>query len=654
MVANMAVKKTRGKKVDLEAGKDPDDDIEPQIISEIAESEERLRALIENNDDGIAVFNATGKIIFASPAAASILGYDVDEMLAIEDFPALTHPDDKAMFDSRFTKLTKPGSSAKLIFRVRGKYGNYRWVDVIAKNATDNPAIDGIIVNYRDISERVRAVEYHRQAESATTSGLARQAAFFDTALDGIVIIDEAGVVIEFNPAAERIFGYKRTEAVGAEIAELIIPLAYRDAHRRGLAKYLKTGHGKIINKQTELTALRKNGKEFPVELSITRIDNGEPANFMGTLRDITERKATEERLRESRERLELAEQVSNLGTFEWRVDSGQFVWSPGQAQLHGMKPETFSGDGDDWQLLILEEDMPRVTEELQKAVEARSGFETEWRIHRADGQIRDIYAKGQLFFDENGKPNRMLGINMDITERKRYERQKDDFIAVASHELKTPVTSMKMYTAALIRQLERSANADGASMATEIDGQLNRVARLIDDLLDTTKIEAGQLTLNKARFDYCKLLEETIATIDTTTDQHKIVLRGATNCHLVSDRDRISQVLINLIDNAIKYSPNNPLVTVSVRCNETSVTTCVADKGIGISKTKQQHLFERFARVGGKSTKNYPGLGLGLFISAQIVRRLGGKIWVESTKGQGSKFYFSLPLAPVRKASND
>lgn len=248
--------------------------------------------------------------------------------------------------------------------------------------------------------------------------------------------------------------------------------------------------------------------------------------------------------------------------------------------------------------------------------------------------------------FGKDGEVIAIAGTTRDITMIKQLEKQKDYFIATASHELKTPLTSVKAYTQILQMNFESKGDTLSAEMMRKMDTQLNKLTNLINDLLDITKIETGKLQLNKRNFEINELIKETAEEIQRTACHHSIQLDLAPESVISGDRDRISQVLINYLTNAIKYSPGADLVKVRSTLKENTITVGVEDFGLGISDENKKHLFERFYRVEGNDQETYPGLGLGLFISKEIISRHNGKTWVESRIGKGSVFYFSLPVA--------
>lgn len=612
---------------------------------EVRNSENRFRALIENSSDGIAVFDELGKLTFLSPSVASILGYTVEEMMAHKNLGELTHPDDVEYLTKSFAKITRPGELANATYRTRAKDGNYRWVEVIIKNAINNPAVKGYIINYRDVTDQ-------KQSRTELAASERRYRFLADNSSDIITMVDRDGTILYQSPSLERVLG----NWPGRENANIFkSPLVHPDdkaAKNKFVKKLIDGGPGTY--KRSEFRMRHKEGKWRVLEvIGINLLDNPEVGGVMLTSRDVTQRKMTERALIDSDARLKQAQSAGNIGVFEWDLVANNITYSEQAEILFGHKP----GNNKDAYAYglgfqrINPEDRAKMEAANSQAIKDKKELNTEFRINRADnGEERWLSIRANASYDSSGKPEKLIGVLIDITDRKRLEQQKDNFIAVTTHELKTPITSMKMYTQILERRFRKSGDEVAASTIDLVDKQLNRLSVLIGDLLDITKIESGQFTLTPSEFDYDELVKETIAALQVTTTSHKIRQRGKAKTLVTIDRERVTQVLTNLIENAVKYSPDAPNVTVSVTKAKGRLITCVSDHGIGIAKSDQPHLFERFTRVGGKSTAGYPGLGLGLFISSEILQRLGGRIWVESAKGKGSKFYFDLPIASSTK----
>ena len=243
-----------------------------------------------------------------------------------------------------------------------------------------------------------------------------------------------------------------------------------------------------------------------------------------------------------------------------------------------------------------------------------------------------------------SNKPMILLAME-DVTEKKHIEQQKDDFISIASHELKTPVTSMKAYTQLLQKHPLITNDKKATFMLEKMDSQMNRLIELVASFMNVYKMRTGKLRLKKQRFQLEDLIAEVVGNFQYTISSHIVERTDATKVKVYADKARIHQVLINLISNAIKYSPEANKVIVSQKSLTGKVTVSVKDFGMGIPKEEQAKIYERFYRAKGKKEGDIPGLGLGLFISTEIVKQHGGELWMKSIERKGSTFYFSLPI---------
>jgi PAS domain S-box-containing protein len=252
-------------------------------------------------------------------------------------------------------------------------------------------------------------------------------------------------------------------------------------------------------------------------------------------------------------------------------------------------------------------------------------------------------YTKDDLSFAQ--ELGHLIALALDNTRLFSNEQKavslRDDFISLASHELKTPITSLKMYVQLLERQFKESGYE---SYFKKIDDQLNKLTALIGDLLNVSKLQHGKLEFHKESFALNEVVTEAIEIMQGISQKHTIIVEGDINKKVLADRYRIYQVLTNLLTNAIKYSPKARKVLVKLQTEKNHVKLSVQDFGIGISPQHQQKIFEQFYRVSTPEEKTYPGLGMGLFIAKEIIQNHGGTIWVESKKGKGSKFTFTLP----------
>lgn len=247
---------------------------------------------------------------------------------------------------------------------------------------------------------------------------------------------------------------------------------------------------------------------------------------------------------------------------------------------------------------------------------------------------------------DDDGEVALVAGSTRDITERVLQARQKDEFLGIVSHELKTPVTSIKAYIQVLQKRLAREGNTSVVSHLAKVDDRINKLTALIGDLLDVTKINGGKLQFHEVDFMFDEEVAEAVEEAQRTTERHRITLDCATGQTIHGDKDRIGQAIINLLTNAVKYSPQADTIQVKAITDGATVTLRVQDFGSGIDADQLPHVFEQFYRATGEQNAAVPGLGLGLYIASEIIQRHGGTVWVDSAKGQGSTFCFSLPVA--------
>ncbi|MFL5446852.1 MAG: ATP-binding protein [Myxococcales bacterium] len=245
----------------------------------------------------------------------------------------------------------------------------------------------------------------------------------------------------------------------------------------------------------------------------------------------------------------------------------------------------------------------------------------------------------------ESGAYLGRMFVYMDVTAEKQLDRERSEFLTVAAHELRTPLTPLSMYLQGIERRLARGLPIE-PELVVKARRQVGRLSRLVEDLLDVSRLESGRLTLSRDRVALDQIVSEVVSDFRAAAPQHEIVLRRPTRgVQAMGDRERLEQVVVNLVQNAIKYSPQGGRVEVSVERNGSQARVTVTDEGIGIPKDEQRHIFERFFRAQNATTRNYGGLGIGLYVSNEIVERHGGAFEVVSEPGKGTTFGFTIPL---------
>lgn len=363
-----------------------------------------------------------------------------------------------------------------------------------------------------------------------------------DNALDAFIGMDQHGLIFEWNNQAEVIFERKREDVIGMRLAEMIIPSRFYSAHENGVSHFLKTGVGPILNNRTELTALRRDGSEFPMELIVTPIKLDKSFVFFAFIRDITERKLIET----ERERL-LSQEKS-------------------------------------------------LREAAEIAVAAR-----------------------------------------------------DDFLIVAAHELKTPLTSIILHVHIIKKYFDKISQKNAIEIKVVnyislLKMQLDRLSQLIDKVLDVSRVSTGQLKLEEADVELSTLVKEVASSLqgEFTRGGYSVEIHASQPAMGRWDRTRIEQVVTNLLTNAIKYGKGMPII-INVDSDDKEATLTIKDHGIGIAKEDQLKLFKKFERF--VCSDHYSGMGLGLYITYQIIKAHGGSIKVESNLGEGATFTVKLPV---------
>lgn len=458
------------------------------------------------------------------------------------------------------------------------------------------------------------------------------------------------------NPTTLKIWGRTSEDVLNKPLLE-----ALPELHGQGLVQLLDgvvaTGKPFVGNELKFRVDQKGNGELEDIYFTFVYAPLRNAANVIEGVMvfayEVTDQVLARRKVEESEVRFRtLADNIPNL-VWMARPDGWIYWYNSRSYSYTGASFEQLEGWG--WQNLVDPEIQPAVLKRWRHSIQSGESFEMIFPLRGADGVFRPFLTRIIPIYDAEGRIVQWFGTNTDITEQKRLEQQKDEFLGIASHELKTPVTSLKAYTQLLERRFRNAGDGRSAELVQKMDAQLDKLTGLIGDLLDVTKIESGKLIFHFSHFDFDELIQEVAEEMQRTTSKHTIRLDLAASTIFYGDRDRIGQVLINLITNAIKYSPQSEKIVVKTTCEQGRIITSVQDFGIGIPPEMQQRVFERFFRVEGDTRTTFPGLGLGLYISAEIVKRHHGAIWVESEEGYGTTISFSLhPEQAQREAMEE
>src|SRR6267378_760634 len=622
------------------------------LYTQVQKAEENYRSIFENAVEGIFQATPEGRFITVNPALARILGYEsADEV--VETITDVIHqlyvnPEDRI----EAARLEEQrGILAGFEFEAYRKDGGKIWLSLNRRSVRDQAGTElyreGSI---EDITERKRAAEGLRESE-------ARKRAILESALDCIVTMDHAGLVVDWNPAAERTFGFMRADAIGKEMADLIIPPKFREQHRRGLAHYLTSGQGPVLGKRLELSAVTAEGSEFPIELAINRIESEGLPMFTGYIRDITERKRAEQELSQSEERYrDLVENAHDIiythdlqGNYTSMNKAGEVITGyPRQEALALNLAGTVAPEHQD-----------KAREMLRRKLAGEKVTAYEMEIIAKDGHRVTVEANTKLVFHD-GAPVGVQGIARDVTERKQLEdqlRQSQKMDAIGqlaggvAHDFNNLLTAINGYSDLALQRIDD--NHPLRSYLEEIKKAGDRAANLTRQLLAFGRKQILQplpINLNDVVTDMNKMLRRLIGEDIQLTAKLDLALE-----RIKADPGQIEQVLVNLVVNARDAMPQGGNLTIETATVELDheyadrhvgvlpgqyVMLADSDTGTGMDEATKARIFDPFFTTKEKGK----GTGLGLSTVYGIVKQSGGNIFVYSEPGHGTTFKVYLP----------
>lgn len=467
---------------------------------------------------------------------------------------------------------------------------------------------------------------------------------------DIFVLLNDEGYLSYVSPSITPLLGYTPEQFLGEHILVLFHPDDLPKLQQilqdiLTIPNYNASGEYRLRHKGGTWKWFEGNGTNL--------LHNPDVGAIVGTFRDISQRKTVEVELQQSKSQLEaILKHISDGITVQ--DTHGKMVYANHAAAqalgYHSVEELLMAPPLEYTQRFELtdEQGNPFSLHDLpgRRAIAGEEHPQVTIKgVHRQTKEEQWVVIQSTAIRDEHQQPLLVLTVMHNITIFKEQEQRKDEFIGMASHELKTPITTLKAYTELLLMKLENDSSPEPKMYLTRMDAQLDRINNLIQDLLDAAKVHAGKLDYAKESVDIDTLLHDVVEMVQHTSRTHTIILSGASHKHITGDSERLNQVFVNLLSNAIKYSPQAKQVDVLIAATADTVTIKIRDYGIGIDPKHQRRLFERFYRVSSSKDKTFPGLGIGLYIVHEIIQRHGGTITVESSEGKGSTFCVTLPL---------
>jgi PAS domain S-box-containing protein len=540
--------------------------------------------------------------------------------------------------------LTKPVDRAEMCVRVRNLLRLKAYGDYYDKYSRMLEA--EVVSRTADLAERTKQAAV-----------LAEQATLLELAQDAIVVRDMHSRILFWNRGAEVTYGWLSKEVLGMNMSELL---------KTEFSEPTETIHATLLRRgqyEGEAIQYKRDGTRLIVgsRWALQRDADGEPVRVLTINNDITHRKQADSERVLLTERLSLATAVAKVGVWEWDLASNTLTWDTTLCDIYGI-PNVTPMPYEKWSAAVHPEDLQAVEATLRKAIADKTGGSAEFRIILPDGSVRSVSSVERAVLDERGNVSRLIGVDMDITERKQAAaaleeirqgqmRFKDEFLSHVSHELRSPLTAIKQFSTILLNGWAGEMNTEQRQYQQIVLKNIHQLQSMIDDLLEVTGLETGKLTVELESVSVIDAMADTCNTLQETARAKGVALSCEPALDLppaYADQTRLRQVLIILIDNAIKFTPAGGAVTLRARLLEhdpRSLLLEVADTGCGLDPEIAERIFERLYQVSERIQVSRKGLGLGLYICKELVTRLGGAIRVESPPNKGCTFSFTLPV---------
>jgi len=500
----------------------------------------------------------------------------------------------------------------------------------------DQGIILGILVICMEVTDKLTAIK-RLEANEANIRSMVRQAPV------GMCIVQGNPLAVtEVNDSFVELTGKGREELESRPYWEVISEAA---AFYEPITQHVLTTGETYHAKEHEIMLIRK-GREEIVYVDFVyepmKDEYGKSYAIMIVAIDVTDKVMVRRKVEKADEQFRIAIATANLGTWSADLVTNELQMSERSRNIYG-----FEADEQLYMSMMLKRIVPQdrqvVETALNDAINNQDSFEIEYQIlPQKESEIKWLRTTGKVSVNAAAAPVTITGTIMDITERKLDELRKNDFIGMVSHELKTPLTSLNAYVQVLLARAKKANDAFASGALEKANKQVSKMTTMINGFLNLSRLDSGKMDLNKQVFDLQDLVKEIEDEVKTTISTHTIIFEPLQPMPVSADRDKIGHVITNFINNAVKYSESGKVIRVGANPLQDQVQVCVSDEGIGIAPANLQKLFDRYYRVSANTTVS--GFGIGLYLSAEIIKQHQGKIWAESELGKGSRFCFTIP----------
>ena len=562
--------------------------------------------------------------------------YDIDII------PNLLSDNEKELLIKTVRKVSERKEKNHLIIHpIYSNSPNVKWELEFSPVLQSGRSVEYIICSLKEIAANENNLEniLFELSESETRfRGLFEQAPLGMCVLRGVELITEYA-----NDNILKLWDKTRKEVIGIPQEEARPELGLQKPIINRIKEIFKTGEPLVLNELRISTPISDG--YFIAMYQPLKNDKNEVTRILSIIKDITEQVNFKKELLKAKDILKIAMDASEMGSWNIDIESKKVLLSVRAQQIYELENNTLGIE--EAKSLISQDDIAFLTSSIRKALHNRQAFNIEYQINLngINTKTKWLRTAGKAYYNEEGKAVYIAGAVLDITEHKQDEIRKNDFIGMVSHELKTPLTALSAYVQLLQFKLKETDNHFTTETLDKINVQLKRMSIMIDGFLNVSLLESGKILLNKTDFDLVELIKTIADENRVILPSHFIQVIGLDEIRVNADREKIGNVINNLISNAAKYSKKESLIAIKCERKKGEVIVSVEDEGIGIKEDNIPKLFDRFFRVESLDTRTIAGFGVGLYICLEVMERHNGKIWVESKFGKGSTFYFSLPM---------
>jgi len=594
-------------------------------------------------DEFLFVLDETGNILHANSTVYNRLGYTAEELF--QKSVLMVHPSERREEAGRIVGEMLAGKAAFCPVPIVTKSGVQIPVETrVSLGLWDGkPAIFGVTkdISRLRLSEEKFSKLFHLNPSACGLSDL------------------DSHKYIEVNEMFCSLFGFDKHEVIGKTATELGI-LTHETIN---VILSNADGNGTVTDAEADLNT--KNGDIKRVLLSAENIFVQNKKYRFTVVNDVTKFKQAEDLLKQANTRLTLAARAGGVGVWEYDLVNPALLWDDQMFMLYGIDKKNFSGAYEAWQAGVHPEDRARGDSEIQMAISGEEEFDTEFRVIRPDGTVRNIRALAVVQRDDFGKPLKLVGTNWDITDMKQNEQrlleneevmrtlicEKDKFFSIIAHDLRSPFNGFLGLTRIMAEELSTMRLDEIQQMVLKMRRSATNLFTLINNLLEWSRMEQGLIPFNAQVVQLRQIIDESLKQeMESASNKEiAIAIEVAHDLNIFADRDMLLSIVRNLLSNAIKFTPKGGKIFVSAKVSEDkSAEISVRDTGIGMNRAMIDNLFKLDVETNRKGTNGEPSTGLGLHICNDFIKKHGGKLCVESEEGKGSTFSFTLPTTLI------